>query len=282
MLSGKAMEDASILLIIIGRSFMRITLLIAALCSAAFAASTAQAAVKFETINYKQGDTALEGWLVYDDAMTGKRPGVIIYPAWWGPSAQDKDVAERLAKMGYVAFVADMYGKGVRPDTIPAAAAESGKYYKDRPLVLARAQAAFDQLRQSPMVDTAKLAAIGYCFGGMPALDLARSGAPLIDVVTFHGALGTPNPESDKNIKGHVLALHGAADPIVNAQAVATFEKELTDAGVDWQVVLYGGGVMHAFTDHVHVQAPDHGIKYDEAADKPSWQALSDLLKSTL
>jgi dienelactone hydrolase len=282
MLSGKAMEDASILLIIIGRSFMRITLLIAALCGAAFAASTAQAAVKFETINYKQGDTALEGWLVYDDAMTGKRPGVIIYPAWWGPSAQDMDLAERLAKMGYVAFVADMYGKGVRPDTIPAAAAESGKYYKDQPLVLARAQAAFDQLRQSPMVDTAKLAAIGYCFGGMPALDLARSGAPLIDVVTFHGALGTPNPESDKNIKGHVLALHGAADPIVNVQAVATFEKELTDAGVDWQVVLYGGGVMHAFTDHVHVQAPDHGIKYDEAADRRSWQALSDLLKSTL
>lgn len=261
---------------------MRITLLIAALCGAAFAASTAQAAVKFETINYKQGDTAFEGWLVYDDAMTGKRPGVIIYPAWWGPSAQDKDVAEQLAKMGYVAFVADMYGKGVRPDTIPAAAAESGKYYKDRPLVLARARAAFDQLRQSPMVDTAKLAAIGYCFGGMPALDLARSGAPLIDVVTFHGALGTPNPESDKNIKGHVLALHGAADPIVNAQAVATFEKELTDAGVDWQVVLYGGDVMHAFTDHVHVQAPDHGIKYDKAADKRSWQALSDLLKSTL
>ena len=256
-------------------------LMLAALCGLAFTAGSAQAAVKFETINYQQGDTALEGWIVYDDAVTGKRPGVVVYPAWWGPSAMDKDVAERLAKMGYVAFVADIYGKGVRPDTIPAAAAESGKYYKDRPLVLARAQAGFDQLRQSPLVDGTKLAAIGYCFGGMPALDLARSGAPLIDVVTFHGSLGTPNPESDKNIKGHVLALHGAADPIVNAEAVAKFEKELSDAGVDWQVVLYGGA-MHAFTDHVHIQAPDHGIKYDEAADKRSWQAASDLLKSTL
>jgi dienelactone hydrolase len=255
--------------------------LFAALLGVAFAASPAYAAVKFETINYKQDDTALEGWLVYDDAVTGKRPGIVIYPAWWGPSAQDRDVAERLAKLGYVAFVADMYGRGVRPDTIPAAAAESGKYYKDRPLILARAEAGFDQLRQSAMVDAGKLVAIGYCFGGMPALDLARSGAPLVDVVVFHGSLGTPAPESDKNIKAHVLALHGAADPFVDAEAVAKFEKELTDAGVDWQVNLYGGA-MHAFTDHVHAQAPDHGLKYDAEADKRSWQAMTDLLKGTL
>jgi dienelactone hydrolase len=261
---------------------MRTKLFLAALCGIFYVASSAQAAIKSQVIEYKAGDATLEGWLVYDDAVTGKRPGVVVYPAWWGPSAQDKDVAERLAKMGYVAFVADVYGKGVRPDTIPAAAAESGKYYKDRPLVLARAQAAFDQLRNSPMVDGGKLAALGYCFGGMPALDLARSGAPLVDVIVFHGSLGTPNPESDKNIKGHVLALHGAADPIVNGEAVAKFEKELTDAGVDWQVVLYGNGVMHAFTDHVHVQAADHGIKYDAETDKRSWQAAADLLKGTL
>ncbi len=261
---------------------MMTKLWLAALCGLAFTAGSAQAAVKFETIQYKQGDTALEGWLVYDDAVTGKRPGVVVYPAWWGPSGQDKDVAGKLAKMGYVAFVADIYGKGVRPDTIPAAAAESGKYYKDPALLLARAQAGFDQLRNNSMVDTSKLAAIGYCFGGQSALDLARSGAPLVDVVTFHGSLGTPHPENDKNIKGHVLALHGAADPIVNQDAVAKFEKELTDAGVDWQVVLYGNGVMHAFTDATHVQAPDHGIKYDAEADKRSWQAMSDLFKSTL
>jgi dienelactone hydrolase len=128
---------------------MRMLFLVVALCGLVFIAGSAQAAVKFETFNYKQDDTALEGWLVYDDAIIGKRPGIVIFPAWWGPSAQDRDVAEGLAKMGYVAFVADIYGKGVRPDTIPAAAAESGKFYKDRPLVLARAQAAFDQLRRT-------------------------------------------------------------------------------------------------------------------------------------
>src|SRR6202453_3994609 len=180
---------------------MRMKFFVAALFGLAVTAGSAQAAVKFETIEYKQGDTALEGWLVYDDGVQGKRPGVVVYPAWWGPSSQDKDVAERLAKMGYVAFVADIYGKGVRPDTIPAASAESGKFYKDRPLVLARALAGFDQLRQSSLVDTGKLAAIGYCFGGMPALDLALFGAPLVDVVVFHGSLGTSDPESNKNIK---------------------------------------------------------------------------------
>lgn len=241
----------------------------------------AHAAVKVETVDYKQGDTTLEGWLAYDDAKQGKRPGVVVFPAYYGPSKHEHEVAERLARMGYVAFVADVYGKGVRPNTPQTAGAESGKYMKDRPLLLARAQAAFDQLRNNPRVDTAKMAAIGYCFGGAGALDLARSGAPLVDTVTFHGALPTPTPENAKNIKGHVLALHGAADPIVGPQAVAAFEKEMTDAHVDWQLVLYGG-VMHAFTDPYLGTDPAHGTKYDAVADKRSWQAMTDLFKSTL
>ncbi len=260
---------------------MRLPFLVAALFGVAFAAGSAQAAVKVQTVDYKQGDTVLEGWLVYDTAMHGKRPGVVIYPAYWGPSQHEKDVAEKLAKMGYVAFVADIYGKGIRPNTPQAAGAESAKYAKDnRPLMLERAQAAFDQLRNNKMVDTKKLAAIGYCFGGAPALDLARSGAPLVDTVTFHGSLTTPNPGADK-IKGHVLALHGAADPIVNAQAVAAFEKEMTDGHVDWQVDLYGG-VMHAFTDNVHPSSPAHGTQYNAEADRASWQAMTDLFKRTL
>ena len=121
---------------------MRTGFLVAALCAAVtFAASTAQAAIKTQTVEYKQGDTALEGWLVYDDATHGKRPGVLVFPQWMGPSGHEKGVAEKLAKMGYVAFVADVYGKGVRPDTPQTAGAESGKYMKDRPLLLARAQA---------------------------------------------------------------------------------------------------------------------------------------------
>jgi dienelactone hydrolase len=259
---------------------MRTLLVIAALCGMALAAGSAQAEVKLDTVAYKQGDTALEGWLVYDDAQTGKRPGVLIYPQWSGPAEHERAVAERLAKLGYVAFVADIYGKDVRPTTPQAAAAESGKYMHDRPLLLARAQAAFDALRGSDIVDAGKIAAIGYCFGAAPALDLARSGAPLVDVVSIHGALGTPTPENARNIKAHGLALHGAADPLQNAQAVAAFEKEMTDGGVDWQVVLYGG-VMHAFTVHAANDAA-HGSKYDPIADQRSWQAMTDLLKNTL
>jgi dienelactone hydrolase len=261
---------------------MRMQVLFAALVGAAFTAGSAHAAIKVETVDYKQGDTALEGWLVYDDATTAKRPGVLVFPEWMGPSGHEKDVAERLAKLGYVAFVADVYGKGVRPATPQAAGAEAGKYYKDRALLLERAMAGFEQLRQSPMADTGKLAAIGYCFGAMPALDLARSGAALVDVVSLHGSLSTPSPENAKNIKAHVLVLHGAADPIVSAPAVAAFEKEMTDAGVvDWQVVLYGGA-MHAFTDKTHPSSPDHGIKYDATADQRAWQAMTELFKDTL
>ncbi|HEX4042427.1 MAG TPA: dienelactone hydrolase family protein [Xanthobacteraceae bacterium] len=259
---------------------MKLQCLVAALFGIVVAAGSAQAAVKVQTVDYKQGETALEGWLVYDDAAQGRHPGVVVYPQWMGPSAFEKNVAEKLVAMGYVAFVADIYGKGVRPDTPKAAGEEMGKYLKDRPLLLARAQAAFDQLRQSPMVDAQKLAAIGYCFGGAPALDLGRSGAALVDIVTFHGVLSTPDPANAKNIKGHVLALHGAADPIVNAQAVAAFEKEMTDAKVDWQVVLYGGA-MHAFT-LPEANSPEHGSQYDPAAAKRSWQAMSDLFKATL
>lgn len=259
---------------------MKLHCFVAALFGVVIAAGSAQAAIKVQTVEYKQGDTALEGWLVYDDALQGKRPGVVIYPQWMGPSAHEKNAAEKLAQMGYVAFVADIYGKDVRPDTPQAAGAQMGKYLKDRPLLLARAQAALDQLRASPMVDAQKLAAIGYCFGGAPALDLGRSGAALVDIVAFHGVLSTPDPANAKNIKGHVLVLHGAADPIVNAQAVAAFEKEMTDGHVDWQVVLYGGA-MHAFTQS-DAHSPEHGSQYDPAAARRSWQAMSDLFKTTL
>lgn len=137
----------------------------------------------------------LEGWLVYDDATPDKRPGVVVYPAFWGPSSHEKDVAEQLARMGYVTSVADICGNCIRPDTVQAAGAAAAKYLNDPPLLLARAQAALDQLCKSDRVDISKLAAIGCCLGGAPALDLARSGVPLVDIVTFHGVLSTPTPE---------------------------------------------------------------------------------------
>ena len=264
---------------------MKRTVLTVALCGALGVvvgqAGLARAAIKVETVEYKQGGAALEGWLAWDDATKGKRPGVLVFPAFWGATEHDKQTAEKLAKMGYMAFVADMYGKGVRPTTPQEAGAESSKYMKDRALLLARAMAAFDELKKDTRVDSAKLAAIGYCFGGAPVLDLARSGAPLVDAVTFHGSLTTPTPENAKNIKGHVLALHGADDPIVGPPAVAAFEKEMTDAHVDWQLILYSN-TMHAFTDPTHPNDPQRGTVYNPVTDKRSWQAMTDLFKNTL
>ncbi|HEX8826643.1 MAG TPA: dienelactone hydrolase family protein [Xanthobacteraceae bacterium] len=242
---------------------------------------SAQAAVKVQTVDYQQGGTTLEGWLVYDDAMQGKRPGVVIFPAYYGPTDEEKQDATRLAQLGYVAFVADVYGKGVRPADQKAAGAEMGKYMKNRALLRQRAIAAFDELRTQPMVDTANMAAIGYCFGGAGALDLARSGAPLKITVTFHGVLTSPTPQDDDNIKGRVLALHGADDPIVNAQQQAAFKKEMTDAHVNWELVLYGGAV-HAFTEHSAGSDPSKGAAYNANADKLSWEAMTQAFKDTL
>jgi dienelactone hydrolase len=242
---------------------------------------SAQAAVKVQTIDYKQGDTTLEGWLVYDDANQRKRPGVIVFPAWNGPDEDAKGRAEMLAKLGYVAFVADVYGKGVRPKGFKEAQAEYSKSMQNRPLLRDRAKAAYDQLGKNPMVEANKIAAIGFCFGGAGALDLARSGAPVIDTVTFHGDLTSPTPQDDANIKGRVLVLHGAADPIVGQKDQDAFRKEMSDAHVHWEMILYGGAV-HSFTQKDAGNDPSKGAAYDADADKASWAEMTRLFQETL
>jgi dienelactone hydrolase len=246
-----------------------------------FTATHSQAAIKVQTVDYKQGDTALEGWLVYDDATQAKRPGVVVFPAWMGPTADEKTRAEMLAKQGYVAFVADVYGKGVRPTDTKGAIAESSKYMKDRGLLRARAQAAFDQLSKNPMVDTHNIAAVGYCFGGAGALDLARSGAPLKATVTFHGDLTSPTPDDDKNIKGRVLVLHGADDPVVGPKDQDEFKKEMSDAKVDWEMILYSGAV-HSFTQKSAGNDNSKGAAYNANADKRSWAEMTTLFRQVL
>ena len=253
----------------------------AALLPAAWTASPARAAVKLQTVDYKQGDATLEGWLVYDDAKQGKRPGVVIFPSWNGPGDDEKGRAEMLAKMGYVAFVADVYGKGIRPTGFKDASAESAKYMQNRPLLRDRAIAAYDQLRKSPMVNPKKIAAIGYCFGGAGALDLARSGAALVDTVTFHGDITSPTPQDDNNIKGRVLVLHGASDPVIGPKDQDAFRKEMTDAHVDWEMVLYSGAV-HSFTQKSAGNDPSKGAAYNANADKRSWEELTHLFHETL
>jgi dienelactone hydrolase len=240
--------------------------------------SQARAAIKMEPIDYQQGDVTLEGFLAHDDEVSGKRPGILVFPQFKGVSDHEKTAAKRLAELGFVAFVGDIYGKSVFHEDRKEAGAAAGQYFKDRPLVRARVNAALEQLRKSPMVDRGKVAAIGYCFGGMAVLELGRDGADVAGLVTFHGDLATPTPDDAKNIKGRVLVLHGADDPIVPPAQVADFEKEMRDAKVDWQLISYGGAV-HAFTEENDPRGNRQSVAYNEKADKRSWIAMKDFFQ---
>jgi dienelactone hydrolase len=239
--------------------------------------STAHAALEHEAVTYKEGKTVLEGYLAYDDSLPGKRPGILIVHDWMGLSAHTRSIADKLAQAGYVAFAVDVYGKGVRPRTPAEAGRLAGALKADLPRLRARAQAGLATLARQRQVDPARIVAIGYCFGGTTALELARSGANLVGVVSFHGGLATPHPADARNIKGKVLVLHGADDPSVPAAEVAAFEDEMRKAGVDWQLVMYGGAV-HAFTVPSAGHDPAKGAAYDARADRRSWQAFNDFL----
>ena len=228
-----------------------------------------------KAVEYKQGDTTCEGFLAYDPSVQGKRPGVLVVHEWMGLVDFTKDRTRALAKLGYVAFAADVYGKGVRPKDYKEAGEQAGKYKGDRPLLRARTKAALDVLLADERVDAARVGAIGYCFGGTSVLELARSGAPVAAIVSFHGGLDTPTPEDAKQIKGKVLALAGGDDPHVPPAQVAAFEDEMRKAGVDWEVVRYGGA-MHSFTNPGANDAA-HGAAYNAAADKRSWAAMQAL-----
>ncbi|HPC82248.1 MAG TPA: dienelactone hydrolase family protein [Thermoanaerobaculaceae bacterium] len=236
-------------------------------------AATAAAGVKTVVVTYTHDDTTLEGFLAWDDAVPGKRPGVLVVHQWMGVTDNERMRAEMLAKLGYVALAVDVYGKGVRPTSTQEAAALAGKYKGDRALLRARLMAGLEELQRHPLVDTSRTAAIGYCFGGTAVLELARSGANVAGVVSFHGALDTPSPADAKRIKGKVLVLHGADDPWVPWEQVLAFEKEMRDAGVDWQLVAYGGAV-HAFTQREAGTDKSTGAAYNERADRRSWEAM--------
>ncbi|HLX94810.1 MAG TPA: dienelactone hydrolase family protein [Verrucomicrobiae bacterium] len=241
---------------------------------AAVCAVSVQAAIQTKTIEYKQGDTTLEGFVAWDDALPGVRPGVLVVHQWMGLTDYEKHRAEMLARLGYVAFCADIYGKGVRPKNTQEAGALVGKYKGgDRQLLRARVNAGLDALRRQPLVDPGHIAAIGYCFGGTTVLELARSGAPLNGVVSFHGGLDAPNPDDGKNIKCKVLVLHGADDPFSSPQDIAALENEMRRGGVDWQLVKFGGAV-HAFTQPMAGNDNSKGVAYNEKADQRSWEYM--------
>jgi dienelactone hydrolase len=239
------------------------------------AAMNASGEVQTKAVEYKLGDVTMIGYAAWDDAIQGQRPGVLVVPEWYGLNDYARSRARQLAQLGYLALAVDMYGNGL----VAKDSAEAGKLAtalrSDRPLMRARARAALDTLRENPLCDPHRIAAIGYCFGGGVVLELARSGADIAGVASFHGNLDTPNPEDAKNIKAKVLVLHGADDPHVNATQVANFQQEMRDAKVDWQMIFYGGAV-HSFTNPASGDDPSKGVAYNAAADRRSWQTMKD------
>jgi dienelactone hydrolase len=230
-------------------------------------------AIQMKPVQYRDGATTCDGWVAYDDAQSGKRPGVLVIPEWWGLTDYPKSRAADLAKLGYVAFVADMYGDGKTTQDPKEAGKLAGQFYNDRKMMRQRAMAALEQLKKQPQTDTTKVAAIGYCFGGTVALELARGGAPLKGVVSFHGGLGTPSPAAAGQIKANILICAGGADSFVPDEEVEAFKQEMRKAKANCELITYGGA-HHAFTNP---EADRHGIpniKYDAQADHRSWSAM--------
>lgn len=234
--------------------------------------TTLRAEIRETVVTYHAGDVLCEGLHVVDSAKSGKLPSVLIIHQWTGLSENEKMRTRMLAELGYNVFAADIYGQGIRPQP-PESGKEAGKYKKDRALYRARLKAGLDELLKLPQTDTAKVAAIGYCFGGTGVIELARSGAKISGVVSFHGGLDSPSPEDGKKIQAKVLALHGADDPFVPAADLAAFEQEMKSAGVDYQLISYPGAV-HAFTQKAAGNDNSKGAAYNAEADKASWEAM--------
>jgi dienelactone hydrolase len=239
------------------------------------------AKVVTQRVEYKDGDAVLEGYLARDDKFKGPRPAILIVHEWMGLGDYSERRAKEMAELGYVAFAADIYGKGLRPKDRSEAGQFAGKYKGDRPLLRSRVRAALETLKTQKGVDTKKIGAMGYCFGGTTVLELARSGADVKGVVSFHGGLDTPNPSDTANFKGRVLVLHGAIDPNVPMKDVEAFMKEMNEAKVDYQFVTYPGAA-HSFTNPAAGNDPSKGAAYNEVADKRSFKAMTEFFKEIL
>jgi dienelactone hydrolase len=225
----------------------RFWLFVLAAAAVVLQAGAAQAAMKTQWIDYQQGSTALSGYLVYDNAVQGRRPGVLMIHDRSGFSSGTLADAEMIAGLGYVVFAEDIFGKGIVPKSVPEMMETIAVYDKDRPLMRARALAGLDVLKAQPMVDPARLASVGYCFGGTVGIELIETGAPLLGFVSVHGAFRDFAPEAAKNIKGRVLILHGAEDPVAPVDELNAVISQFRAAKVNFEVNLYSGAA-HAFT----------------------------------
>jgi dienelactone hydrolase len=241
----------------------------------------AHAAVQGEEVDYEADGVTLKGYLAYDDSIKGKRPGVLVVHEWWGQNEYARKRARMLAALGYTALAVDMYGNGKVVDNPDDARKESGAVYKDMPMAKARFEAAMQLLRKQPTVESGKLAAYGYCFGGGIVLNMARMGEDLKGVASFHGGLGTGSPAQPGMIKARIISFSGDADPSIGPDNVAAFRKEMDAAGADYRIVIYPGA-KHAFTNpdaDVLGKKFNLPIAYDAKADKDSWEQATVFLR---
>ena len=231
-------------------------------------------------IEYAHSGTTLEGFLAYDNSKPGPMPAVMISHAWGGKSEFECDKAKELAKLGYIGFALDVYGKGVKGSGPEENTKLVQPFLEDRRLLQARLTASLDTLLSIPEVDNSRIAAMGYCFGGLCVLDLARIGSDILGVISIHGMFNPPGNTDGNKIKAKILCLHGNDDPMVPVDTVIALEKELTEAQTDWQIHVYGN-TFHAFTNP---QANDRerGTVYDENADKRSWISTKNFLEEIL
>jgi dienelactone hydrolase len=228
---------------------MTILRLVAFVFAAAFSASVAQAEIKTEWLEYTHGDAKLKGYLAYDDAVSGKRPAILMIHDRSGMQPHAQKHAETYAKQGYVTFVADFfgYGHGILPKDVPEASAQMAIYVKDRALMKTRAQAGYDALVKHPLVDATKVALVGYCFGGMVGVDFGSTGVPLAAIVAIHGSFDGHPEGWAQNVKGRFLILHGAEDAPYPLEKVAAIYNELRKAKVEFQMEFYSGA-NHGFS----------------------------------
>jgi dienelactone hydrolase len=231
--------------------------------------ATAHAAIKEEPVTYKDGDTTMKGFIVYDDAVKGKRPGIVLVHEWWGITKHMHNEARRFAQRGYTAFIADMYGDAKTADNPKDAGALAGGVMKNPQAMQSRFSAARAQLAKHATVDAAKIGAAGYCFGGTVALNMARAGADLAAVAAFHAGLGTNTP-APKAVRAKILVLNGADDPLVKPDQIEAFKKDMDAAKADYRFINLPGAV-HAYTNPEATEAGkkfNMPIAYNEKADK--------------
>jgi len=238
------------------------------------------AAVRGQEVRYRHNGVEMKGYLAWDDAVKGRRPGVLVVHEWWGHNSYTRQRARMLAALGYTALAVDMYGNGKTASHPREAGQFSGEVRKNLPMMTARFNAARKLLSTHPTVDPSRLAAIGYCFGGSVVLEMARQGTELAAVVVFHGSLGTEHPAKPGEVEARILVLNGAADPFVKPESIAAFTEEMKNAKANFRIVNYPGA-RHSFTSP---EATAVGKKFNiplahhPKADRESWKEMKKFL----